>query len=319
MEDTERDAGASGDLVDVLRGRILRGLEAEALRAGDRLPSAREIAAEFELDHRVVLAAVRQLAAEGLVETRERGGIYVAERQRGAEGLPPLPEAWFVEVLTRGLAREIPVPELSEWLRRCTDTLRLRAVVVTTTADQAFGLCRELRDDFGLEAEIIEVAELPDPDADATSIPLPLRRADLVVTTGAHAERARRVGDALRKPVIVVDVRADLVTGEWALLLRRPVYAVVATPEFGEMLRRFFAEVPGAGNLNIVVFGRDDLSMIPPEAPTYLTQNVRAKLAGVRVPGRILPAARTIASSSAHEILAFIVRSNVEALRRLAR
>lgn len=319
MVETARDGAPGSELVDVLRARILRGLEAEALRAGDRLPSAREIAAEFELDHRVVLAAVRQLAAEGLVETRERGGIYVAERQRGAEGLPPLPEPWFVEVLAQGLTREIPVPDLSEWLRRCTETLRLRAVVVTTTADQAFGLCRELRDDFGLEAESLEAGELPDPLADAATIPLPLRRADLIVTTSAHAERARGVGDALRKPVIVVDVRADLVTGEWALLLRRPVYAVVATAEFGEMLRRFFAGVPGIENLNIVVFGRDDMARIPPDAPTYVTQHVRAKLAGVHVPGRILPAARTIASSSAREILAFVVRSNVEALRRLAR
>jgi DNA-binding transcriptional regulator YhcF (GntR family) len=319
MAASERDIAVNGDLVDVLRARILRGLEAEALHAGDRLPSAREIAAEFELDHRVVLAAVRALAAEGLVETRERGGIYVAERQRGAEGLPPLPEAWFVEVLTQGLAREMPVPELAEWLRRCTETLRLRAVVVTTTMDQAFGLCRELRDDFGLEAEAIEVTELPEADVSATSIPLPLRRADLVVTTSAHAARARSVAEALRKPVIVIEVRPDLVTGEWALLLRRPVYAVVATPEFGEMLRRFFAEVPGVENLRVVVFGRDDLGIIPPDAPTYVTQHVRARLAGVHVPGRILPAARTIATSSAHEILAFIVRSNVEALRRLAR
>ena len=85
------------------------------------------------------------------------------------------------------------------------------------------------------------------------------------------------------------------------------------------MLSRFFADVPVIENLNVVVFGRDDLGVIPPDAPTYLTQHVRAKLAGVHVPGRILPAARTIASSSAHEILAFIVRSNVEALRRLAR
>lgn len=310
---------AGEELVDVLRARILRGIEAGALRPGDRLPSARDWAAELRLDHRAVLAAVRELAAEGLVETRERGGIYVSVRH-GGEGIPPLPQSWLVDVLAQGLTREIPVPELSEWLRRCTETLRLRAVVLTTTADQAFGLCRELRDDFGIEAEPVTPDELPsDGEENGTSYPLPLRRADLIVATRAHEAHARSLAAVLRKPVIVTNVRPDMVTGEWALLLRRPVYAVVATPQFGEMLRRFFADVPGIENLHIVVYGQDDLTTIPPGAPTYVTQHVRANLAGAQIPGRILAAARTIAPGSAREILAFVVGSNLEALRRLAR
>ena len=307
----------------MLRARVLRGIEAGALRPGDRLPSARDWAGELKLDHRAVLAAVRQLAGEGLVETRERGGIYVSNRQQSGGGVPPLPENWIVDVLAQGLTREIPVPELSEWLRRCTETLRLRAAVITATADQAFGLCRELRDDFGLEADAVALDEIPDAastdDVGAADVPLPLRRADLIVATRAHERRAREIGALLHKPVIATDVRPDLVTGEWALLLRKPVYAVVASQQFGEMLRRFFAEVPGVENLHIVVFGADDLSLIPSGAPTYVTQHVRAQLAGVQIPGQILPAARTIAAASAREILAFVVRSNLEALHRLAR
>ena len=33
---------------------------------------------EFGVDHRLILAAYKQLAAEGLVEVRERGGVYVS-------------------------------------------------------------------------------------------------------------------------------------------------------------------------------------------------------------------------------------------------
>lgn len=306
--------------MDLIRTRILRGIEAGALAAGDRLPSARDWAAELDVDHRAVLAAMRELAAEGLVESRERGGIYVASLQ-GTGGIPPLPESWIVDILAQGLAREIPGPDLGEWLRRCTETLRMRAVVITSTVDQAVGLCRELRDDFGLEAEPLTPEELPESggvDRPTATFPLPLRRADLIVATRAHESRAHAVGTALHKPVIVTDVRPDMVTGEWALLLRRPVYAVVATAQFGEMLRRFFADVPGVENLHVVVFGTDDLASIPVGAPTYVTQSVRAQLAGIDLPGRILPAARTIAPSSAREIFGFIVRSNLEALRRLS-
>ena len=302
-------------IVDTLRGRVLRGLHAGTLQSGDRLPSARELATEFAVDFRLVLAAYKELAAEGLVDLRPRGGIYVARQPAGERGLPPLPEGWIADVLTQGLTREIPAPELHEWLRRCTETLRLRAVVISATPDQVHGLCRELRDDFGLEADSLLADEVSSADAP----PLPLRRADLVVTTRAHETRLRAVACELRKEIVVVDVRPELQGGEWALLLRRPVYAVVSSPEFGEMLRRFYANVPSIENLRVLVYGRDDLDTIPEGAPTYLTQGVRRQLRDVRIRGRVLPVARTIATTSAREIFAFIVRSNIEAMSRRVR
>ena len=310
---TERGADEPRErILDTLRRRVLRGIQAGALREGDRLPSARELAPEFGVDYRVVVAAYRELAQEGLVELRPRGGVYVAARGAGDAGIPPLPERWLAEVLAQGLAREIPGPDLHEWLRRCTETLRLRALVVATTEDQLFGLCRELQDDFGFEAEAISADELRAMPAP----PLSLRRADLIVTTAAHAQWVSVLGDRLEKHVTVIDVRADLVIGEWSLLLRQPVYAVVVSPEFEAMLRRFFAGVAGVENLRVVVIGRDDLTTIPADAPTYVTRAARRALGDTPVRGRILPASRTISLDSAREIFAFIVRANVDAVTR---
>jgi len=306
----EHTPSSIADIVESLRGRVLRAVQSGALQDGDRLPSTRDLASEFGVDHRVVLGAYRQLADEGLVELRTRGGIYVRVRRGTSGAVPPLPESWIADLLTQGLAREIPAPELHEWLRRCVETLRLRAAVITTTQDQAFGLCRELRDDFGMDAVLIE--EL----ATSGTQPLPLRRADLLLTTAAHAEHVRALGTELQKPVTVIELRPDITAGEWALLLRQPVYAIVASAKFGEMLRDFFKDVPDVGNLQILVFGTDDLSAIPVNAPTYVTQRVRSQLAGVNIPGRILPAARAISMQSAREIFGFIVRSNIEALTR---
>jgi DNA-binding transcriptional regulator YhcF (GntR family) len=302
-------------IVETIRGRVLRGLQSGTLRTGDRLPPSRELASEFEADYRMVIAAYKTLAAEGLVELRPRGGIYVAEASTPRGGIPPLPESWLADVLTEGIGREIPGPELHEWLRRSVETLRLRAVAIATTLDQGYGLCRELRDDFGLESDTL----LAESVRGVTDLPLSLRRADLLVATEAHSEWVRALADDLRKRAIVVQVRPELTGGEWALLLRRPVYAVVSSVEFGEMLRRFYATVPGIENLRILVLGRDDLREIPPEAPTYVTQRVRAELGDVHVPGRILPAARTIAAASAREIFSFIVRANIEAMSRRER
>jgi len=187
--------------------------------------------------------------------------------------------------------------------------------VVTSTSDQLYGICRELRDDFGLEADGVIADEL----ASGGALPLAIRRADVLLTTEAHAAVLDKIGADLKKPVIVITVRPDLVVGEWVLLLRQPVYAIVATAAFGEMIRAFFSDVPGVENLRVLVLGKDDLSAIPDDAPTYITQGAKAQLGSITLPGRVLPAARTISKETAREILDFIVRSNVEAMHTLVR
>jgi DNA-binding transcriptional regulator YhcF (GntR family) len=298
----------STPIVETLRGRILRGIQTGTLQAGERLPSARELVDEFRVDHRFILAAYRELGREGLVEVRERGGIYVA-RDATLGGLSSLPISWFVDTLTDAFAREIPGPELHEWLRRATETLRLRAIVISSTRDQVVGLARELRDDFGLLAEGMIAEEI----ASSVETPAALRRADVIVVTEKHIELAQRLGASLGKTVIAIDVRPDLVVGEWALLLRKPVWAIVGSAEFGAMLHRFFENVKGIENLHVLVHGRDDLRTIPEGAPTYVTSHVRELLGDTPIRGHVLPAARTISASSARTIFDFMVRANLGA------
>ena len=300
----------SADIVDVLRRRVLRGLQGGTLRAGDRLPSARELGAEFEADHRTVLSAYRELVGEGLVELRPRGGIYVAA-PHGTSGTVPLPsEAWLIDVLAQGVAREIPVTELHEWLRRAVETLRLRAAVIQATPDQLAGLCRELEDDYGLVAAGVDAASL---SGDA-EMPVEVRYADLLVTTEAHEPLVRRIGTRLRKEVIVADVRPDLVGGEWRMLLRKPVYVIASDARFVELLRGYFGDIPGAGNLHFLIAGQDDPSVIPDGAPTYVTRSARERLGDAPIRGRILPSARVFATETGREIVRFIVRRNLDVL-----
>ena len=308
-------SSARDTIVETLRSRLLRGIQAGTLRVGDRLPSARNLATEFHVDHRTIIEAYRELVGEQLVEMRPRGGVYVAARSAGLGGIPALPEKWITNVLVEGLTREIPGPELYEWLRRSLETLRLRALVIASTEDQVAGLCRELRDDYGLESDGLTAAAAEA----APTASLSLRHADLIVTHASHRTWVEELGTQLGKPVIVIEVRPDLLGGEWALFLRRPVYAVVASEDFGDAVRRFFGEVPKAENLRIIVVGRDDLATIPENAPTYITQRARQMIGNTVLRGRIMPAARTISSESARELFAFIVRSNLAAVARVDR
>jgi DNA-binding transcriptional regulator YhcF (GntR family) len=298
------------ELADVLRGRILRAVHGGALRIGDRLPSARELEAEFGIDHRVVLDSYRLLAGEGLVELRQRGGIYVASAD--AFGAVPVPSrVWLSELFAQGIAREVPLTELHEWLHRAVGTLRLRAVAIQESGDQVEGLCRELRDDYGFEAAGLRVAELREDGIEARP---ELRYADVLVTTGGLEAQVRPIAERLRKQMICVEVRADLIAGEWRLLLTRPLFVLVGDEQFVGVLVQFFAATPGRENLRPLVVGRDDLEVIPDGAPVYITRSARGLLEGARIRGRILPSVRLFSPASSQELIRFIVGANLDAI-----
>ena len=301
------------EIAETLRRRVLRGLQAGTLVRGDRLPSARELVDEFDADMRLILAAYRELVAEGLVELRPRGGIYVSASPRPEGGLlVPVPsEEWIADLLAQGVSREVPVVELSDWIRHWVETLRLHAAAIQTTPDQIAGICRELRDDYGLDATGVTVGELL--TEDDAELPTGVRRADLLVTTEAHASVVRRVAARLGTTCIVAGIRPDLIQGEWRLLLKRPVYVVVRDEQFVRTISRFFAGTPGAENLRPLIVGRDDLSTIPDGAPTYVTRSAREALGDTRIAGRILPALRLFSAETARELIGFIVRANLAA------
>jgi GntR family transcriptional regulator len=63
-------------LAAAVRAEIGRG----ALRPGDRLPSARELAASLDVNIHTVLHAYQELRDEGLVDLRRGRGAVVTER-----------------------------------------------------------------------------------------------------------------------------------------------------------------------------------------------------------------------------------------------
>jgi DNA-binding transcriptional regulator YhcF (GntR family) len=296
-------------IAEELRGRILRAVHADVLKRGDRLPSSRDLAGQLSADPRDVLAAYRRLAGEGLVELRERSGIYVAAKPGTDGGLPPTAQGWLATMLATGIGREIPVPHLHEWMRRATASKQLRAVTIAATIDQSEGICRDLRGDYGLVATGITSRKLHRHNR----LPAALRRADLIVTTEGLAAKVKPLAKKLQKPCVVITVRPDLLGIDWQLLLRAPVYVVMTDPKFLQVLRDFFQDGDALENLRPIILGRDDVSAIPAGAPTYVTRSARARLGGAEIPGRVVPPARFVSAEASREIVDFIVRANLNA------
>lgn len=66
-----------------VREAIMRGV----LPRGSRVPSTRELALELGIARNTVVAAIDDLVAEGLLETRPRAGIYVARSASTPQGM----------------------------------------------------------------------------------------------------------------------------------------------------------------------------------------------------------------------------------------
>lgn len=302
------------ELADALRRRVVGALAANSIRRGERLPSAREVAAEVGADPRLVLAAYRILAKEGVVEIRRRSGIYVARSPEVSGGPAVVANGWVVDVLAEGVEHGIPAPRLGDWLKRCASTRRVRAAVVADTVDQLEAFCAELREDYGVDAVPFAPEALDRAAGDgAPPLPSEMYGADFILTADGYAERLRALGAP--RPVVAVQIRQSIVPAWRRILTRAPIYMVVADARSTSGLESPGAAAgDGAGRLRTFVVGRDDVRQIPPASHIYVSRAARRRLGNTAVPGRVLPTERAFSGETVREVLQIVVELNLRAM-----
>lgn len=311
-------------LVSLLRQRVTSRLHLGILHPGDRLPSVRIAAREFDVDPRLVLAAYRDLESDGLVELRARSGVFVASHpaldaapakadERGANRRTD----WLIDRLAESLAAGIPAPMFVEQTRRSLETLRLRAVVLDRNDDQLWSTADELKRDYGFETDVVDVDRVRRRDA----LPAVVRRADLLVTASPQAP-IRAIAASAGVPLLEISMCPDLFAEVRRLVRTETVYFVVADPRFAVRLDTFLAPPRNKSRLRALVYNRDDLRQIPSTAPVYLTRLAREHMArdgaahgitDLPLLNRVIPDARVFSAESARQLLAFVVRANVAA------
>jgi DNA-binding transcriptional regulator YhcF (GntR family) len=295
-------------VASTLQRRIEHSLRTRALGPGDRLPSTREVGGEFDVDPRVALAAYQTLADEGLVVLKPRSGVFVAPAISPSEERSP-PADFLTDTLVAGLVRGFSLLRFTDELRLAALGRRLRVAVIATTADQALGLSRELKVDYGLETTALLSEQLKE----GSAVRSVLQRTHLLVTTRLLATEVSSLAATLGKPVVIVDVRPPFVEAEWKTLVRSGRAYIVATdPRFLELIRNYLQGMVDLTNVRMLLVGRDDLTTIPPQAPTYVTEAARQKVGKTRIPGRLIPPPRVLAENSVRTLVAFIVKMNMQ-------
>ena len=228
-------------MTEALRQRILAGCHYGTLKAGDRLSSLRDVAAEFYTNPRAVMAAYRRLATEGLVRIRPRSGVFVQSPRR-EEARQPDVVAWMVELFLRGLARGHPacragspgscVPRDRQRpcrLRGVQPRPALRAV----PAGPLRLWLRRGRHRYGR--------------ARGRAPPRAIGSVDLLLTTRFHGEEAQRLGRQLRCPVLVATLDPAFITEVRRLHAAGPVWWVCTDPRFAAKLPRISRGIGEAG------------------------------------------------------------------------
>lgn len=219
--------GSEAALVENIRQSIVGGLHLGALRPGDRLPSIRQTARAFKVSPYMALQAYAELELEGLVERRERSGVFVATFERGSATTLPETGAWMTEVLTQACQHQVKIPLLPDLIRRWTSAVRVRCVCVESCVDSRFALSVELAQQFGIEAASVA----------AGAAAKELREADLIITTAYHAQDVRPVANEVRRPMLIATINPLVLSSALNHLRERDLTVICVDSTYGERLR----------------------------------------------------------------------------------
>ena len=307
--------GAEEDLASRMRDRILHAVHTGHLQPGDQLPSIREVSRAFGVGYYQALRAFNELAGEGLIEKRNRSGIYLAA-QSPVPG-EPLPEtaAWVAGVLVEAFQHQIRIPLLPRLLEQWATGTPLRCACIESTTDHLVSLCAETRNQFGLDSFPLNAAGIPAGEnltrEHAGELFPQLYKADLLCTTMFHAATARTLAQLFDKPLVVARLAPSVASALERRLQEGRLVVVCADPRMGERVRGFNQ---GIYRDRIQVVHAEDahsVAELDPAEPVLLTRAAQQILGSVNL-RLLIPLSPSYSLEFAREMAELIVRLNRE-------
>ncbi len=226
-----REHVAGAIILDRLRERMISGLYLGHWRAGDRLPSIREIADAENVDRKTAAAAYRRLEEEGLVRVRARSGVYLsAPTHRHAAGpLERLYRRWLENTYDGARALGLDTRTILQLVTAIAELERLRLPVVECDHGQADALAAELRDRLGVRATPVVMSEIRADD------PV-LAEAPVLVTTPYHYYELAAMLPG--RPIIEATLSPELVAELGLRVAQGPLVIVAADGPAVPKIRR---------------------------------------------------------------------------------
>lgn len=298
-----------------LRHRIVSALHTSRLQAGERLPGVREVARTQGVNPRTVAKAYQTLQEEGLVEVRGRSGVYVAPQDRWGDDLLAETARWVAGVAVEGWVRDIALPDLPELVRKCTASVKLKAVCIAANEDHCSALCADLETSFGLSVTPIESQRLERTwrsKREPAGYPAALRQADLIVASTFASAPAHRAAEALGKPLVLAGMHAETAVAIAGHLRERELVLICADPRFGEQFRGAYGG-PMPDRIRVVpASDTAAIEALEPNQPVVLTRAARERLPAADKLRMLVPHSPCISRESALELMELIIRLNMD-------
>ncbi len=293
------------ELSQHLRDHILGALHVGRLRAGDRLPSIREVAMEVGRNPRTVRAAYRLLEAEGLVQIRGRSGVFVATHEAVGSEVRQEIVRWLSSVAVEAWKRRIAIEALPERIRRATQATRLHCALIEEVHDGVVAFRHELEKEWNFTVEVLSAADVRAAVRDQ-------RRIDFFAATNFYApviyDQVARTG----KPLVVLTAHLDLQAAIRRRMNEGQLTVVAMDPRFEERIRVAY----GAGYQRErvrLVLARDPEAVrnLPADEPVLLTRAAHQYLGDVALP-LIFPHSPTISTETAHTLAGLLIQRNLD-------
>lgn len=282
-------------LTQKLRESIVGKLHLGLLHTGDRLPSIREVAEAEGANPRTVAKAYRTLETEGLVEIRERGGVYVAHQERLGGKFLSETARWMIEVLVQARRRQIDVPAFHDLVRRCTALVKVRCACVEVTIDAMAAYVRELEEAWGFQVEQIYL-DLPAgtqderlSEAREAELKERFEHVDVVATSALLAPVLRSIALAAEKPLAVLTLHPEITEAVRRKLQTGRITIVGVDPRFAERFRRTFVPGPGTHLEFIRARERAAVAALDSGEPALVTAAARDLLGDAAPPALSAP------------------------------
>ena len=293
--------GRAADIARVLRNRLLWGLHTGTVRIGDRVPSAREIAAEFGVDVRTALRAGRILDREGLIEMRRRSGMYVALQQSRAPALGRT-QTTIVDLLCGAYARGVSPSDVGRLLGSSFYRRPVRIACVEENADHGAAIAAMAAREYAVEAVPINIDTLTDRSVDHV-----LANVVAAVTTCFLAASLRRVVEPIGLPVFVAMMKPSHDIDVMRSVSSRPIFVIGIDRRWAERSAAGLAGTDVGKQLRTLVIGEDDLDEIPGNADVFVTPAAAPRLAELPVSSRARAIEFWLPPSEARGLISTIV------------
>ncbi|HEV2148638.1 MAG TPA: GAF domain-containing protein [Longimicrobiaceae bacterium] len=306
-------------LADDLSNHIAAALYLDSLRPGDRLPSIRQTSTALSAPYQAVVKAYSILAGDGVVEKRERSGIYVAGQEYHGGDLLGETASWMAGVLAGAFEHRLRIPQLREAIHRWTAGVQLRCVCVESGVDHLVALSTDVGRYFGMDTSSVRTEDLPPccpaETVDVDALPEVLREADLLVTSPHHARALRTIAAATGKPLVVATIHPEVVAAIEHRLGRGSLTVVCLDPSFGDRLSSIGGGVYRDRFRVVLADDARAVAELDPADPVLLTRAAHQHLGGPDL-RLLVPLSPSFSLATARHLAEVLIQLNMEGSRR---